>query len=87
MIEKYNAGCEYMLITRAMSLKTETGRLFNPRIFNERCCCGWRVSNIEEDIQIQKQDIHAKVYMVRKYRSIILAKLNCTMLCMEMLSL
>ena len=60
----------YMLFTRAMSL----GKL-NPtdcadfRIFTMKDAVvdGESTISEEETQQIQKQDIHAKLYMVRKY--------------------
>ena len=60
---------DYMLITRAMSLeKLKPEDCSNFRIFTMKDAVVDGESAIsEEDIQIQKQDIHAKVYMVRKY--------------------
>lgn len=59
---------DYMLITRAMSLdKLKPEDCSNFRIFTMKDAVIDGESAIsEEDVQIQKQDIHAKVYMVRK---------------------
>lgn len=60
---------EYMLFTRAMSLgKLKSEDCSNFRIFTMKDAVVDGESAIsEDDPQIQKQDIHAKVYMVRKY--------------------
>ena len=60
---------EYMLFTRAMSLgKLKSEDCSNFRIFTMKDAVVDGESAISEDEpQIQKQDIHAKVYMVRKY--------------------
>ena len=60
---------EYMLFTRAMSLgKLKPEDCSNFRIFTMKDAVIDGESAISEDEpQIQKQDIHAKVYMVRKY--------------------
>lgn len=60
---------EYMLFTRAMSLgKLKPEDCSNFRIFTMKDTVVDGESAIsEDDPQIQKQDIHAKVYMVRKY--------------------
>lgn len=59
---------DYMLITRVMSLgKLKPEDCSNFRIFTMKDAVVDGESAIsEEDTQIQKQDIHAKVYMVRK---------------------
>jgi len=65
---KYIEHTDYMLITRAMSLP----------ILNPESCANFRIYTVKDNIidgesiisednnNIQKQDIHAKVYMVRK---------------------
>jgi len=60
---------EYMLFTRAMSLgKLKPEDCSNFRIFTMKDAVVDGETAISEDVpQIQKQDIHAKVYMVRKY--------------------
>lgn len=60
---------EYMLFTRAMSLgKLKPEDCSNFRIFTMKDAVVDGESAISEDVpQMQKQDIHAKVYMVRKY--------------------
>lgn len=60
---------EYMLFTRAMSLgKLKPEDCSNFKIFTMKDAVVDGESAISEDEpQIQKQDIHAKVYMVRKY--------------------
>ena len=67
---KYINHTDYMLFTRAMSL----GKLNPPdcadfRIFTMKDAVvdGESTISEEETQQIQKQDIHAKLYMVRKY--------------------
>lgn len=59
---------DYMLITRAMSLdKLKPEDCSNFRIFTMKdAVVDGETAISEEDTQIQKQDIHAKVYMVRK---------------------
>ena len=59
---------EYMLFTRAMSLgKLKPEDCSNFRIFTMKDAVVDGETAISEDVpQIQKQDIHAKVYMVRK---------------------
>lgn len=60
---------DYMLFTRAMSIgKLKPEDCSNFRIFTMKDAVIDGESAISEDEpQIQKQDIHAKVYMVRKY--------------------
>lgn len=60
---------DYMLFTRAMSLgKLKAEDCSNFRIYTMKDAVIDGESAISEDApQIQKQDIHAKVYMVRKY--------------------
>lgn len=59
---------DYMLITRAMSLdKLKPEDCSNFRIFTMKdAVVDGETAISEDDAQIQKQDIHAKVYMVRK---------------------
>jgi len=65
----YISKSDYMLFTRAMSLgKLKPEDCSNFRIFTMKDAVIDGESAISEDEpQIQKQDIHAKVYMVRKY--------------------
>ena len=65
---KYINHTEYMLFTRAMSLgKLNAEDCRNFRIFTMKDAVVDGESAISEDEpQVQKQDIHAKVYMVRK---------------------
>lgn len=65
----YISKAEYMLFTRAMSLgKLKPEDCSNFRIFTMKDAVIDGESAIsEDDPQIQKQDIHAKVYMIRKY--------------------
>ncbi len=59
---------DYILITRAMSLdKLKPEDCSNFRIFTMKdAVVDGETAISEDDAQIQKQDIHAKVYMVRK---------------------
>ncbi len=64
----YISHTDYMLITRAMSLsKLKKEDCSNFRIFTMKDAVVDGESAIsEEETQIQKQDIHAKIFMVRK---------------------
>ncbi len=64
----YISHTDYMLITRAMSLpKLKKDDCSNFRIFTMKDAVVDGESAIsEEETQIQKQDIHAKIFMVRK---------------------
>ena len=66
---KYINHTEYMLFTRAMSLgKLNPNDCADFRIFTMKDAVVDGESTIsEEEQQIQKQDIHAKIFMVRKY--------------------
>ena len=66
---KYINHTEYMLFTRAMSLgKLNPNECADFRIFTMKDAVVDGESTIsEEEQQIQKQDIHAKIFMVRKY--------------------
>ena len=61
----------YMLITREMSLgKLKQEDVSNFRIFTMRdAVIDGEAAISEDDQEIQKQDIHAKLYMIRKYSS------------------
>lgn len=65
----YINKAEYMLFTRAMSLgKLKPEDCSNFRIFTMKDAVVDGESAIsEEEPQIQKQDIHAKMYLIRKY--------------------
>ena len=66
---KYINHTDYMLFTRAMSLgKLRSDDCADFRIFTMKDAVVDGESTISEEMQqAQKQDIHAKVYMVRKY--------------------
>lgn len=66
---KYINHTDYMLFTRAMSLgKLNPNDCADFRIFTMKDAVVDGESTISEEMQqAQKQDIHAKVYMVRKY--------------------
>lgn len=66
---KYISHTDYMLITRAMSLpRLKKSDCSDYRIFTMKDTIVDGESAIsEEGVQTQKQDIHAKIYMVRKY--------------------
>lgn len=65
----YINKADYLLITRAMSLgKLKSEDCHNFRIFTMKDAVIDGESAISEDEpKIQKQDIHAKIYMIRKY--------------------
>lgn len=66
---RYISHTDYMLFTRAMSLgKLNSDDCADFRIFTMKDAVVDGESTISEEVQqTQKQDIHAKVYMVRKY--------------------